>query len=60
MPAAYLDPRGVGKGREDAGVMGLGKRWYEPKEMKGAMAQKSRDEAKKEVLAWLKKMGYVK
>ena len=40
--------------------MGLGKRWYEPKEMKGAMAQKSRDEAKKEVLAWLKKMGYVK
>ena len=29
-------------------------------EMKGATAQKSRDEAKKEVLAWLKKMGYVK
>jgi flavodoxin len=29
-------------------------------EMKGTTAQKSRDEAKKEVLSWLKKLGYVK
>ena len=29
-------------------------------EMKGTTAQKSQDEAKKEVLAWLKKLGYVK
>ena len=29
-------------------------------EMKGTTAQNSRDEAKKEVLAWLKKLGYVK
>ena len=29
-------------------------------EMKGATAQKNRDEAKKEVVAWLKKLGYVK
>ena len=40
--------------------MGLGKRWYEPKEMKGTSAQKLRDEVKKEFLAWLKKLGYVK
>ncbi|MBQ7515758.1 MAG: NAD(P)H-dependent oxidoreductase [Schwartzia sp.] len=29
-------------------------------EMKGTTAQKSRDEAKKEVLAWLQKLGYLK
>jgi hypothetical protein len=29
-------------------------------EMKGTTTQKSQDEAKEEVLAWLKKLGYVK
>ena len=29
-------------------------------EMKGAMAQKEREKAKKEVMEWLKKLGYVK